>query len=202
MRLVRATTVVVVVLIGLFAALGAGSATATKLCKVKAVGNACPAGEDLKSGTPLKLTQKTYTPFQIGLAEVDCNTATLEGETTSNGGGVGTEVKFKFKTRTWENCLNCEVEALRLSWNGGFRWTEGNGGLAEFDSEFKFDCGVDVCQYEDILQALVPGGAPASFVINKEALPKSAGPVQCTNPMIWTATYTISSPSPMYLTRE
>jgi hypothetical protein len=143
-----------------------------------------------------------YTPLQVGLAEVDCNTSTLEGATTSNGGGVGTEVKFSFKTRTWANCLNCEVEALRASWNGGFTWTEGNGGFAIFDSEWKFDCGIDVCQYEDLVKALVPGGNPTSFVINKEPLPKSAGPVQCANPLIWTATYEVSTPSPMYLTRE
>lgn len=201
MRLVTRSTVVVAVLVGLFAALGAGSATATKLCKAKGV-VACPLGQEYKSGTPLKLIQKSSSPFKIGLAEVSCNTSTLEGETTSNGGGFATEVTFKFKTRTWGGCVNCEVEALRTSWIGGFAWAETNAGNALFDSEWKFDCGFDACQYENLVLAKVAGGGPATFAITKQPLPKSAGPVTCANPTEWTATYEIASPSPMYPTRE
>src|SRR4249920_2730275 len=77
-----------------------GTASAATLCSV----NVSPCkGTEYKSGTELKATAGTVS-FASSIGTVSCETSTLKGETTSNGGS-GEVVKATLSSLTFEgNC--------------------------------------------------------------------------------------------------
>jgi hypothetical protein len=94
----------VVAAAALMAFLGAGTASATKLCDPNNQTTNCTTA--LGSGTVLKFSAedsiKLLGPFSIIIDT--CTGSTVEGPTTTAGGGEGVPVKGEVKTLTFTSC--------------------------------------------------------------------------------------------------
>ncbi|MGN6276907.1 MAG: hypothetical protein ACTHNP_13405 [Solirubrobacterales bacterium] len=179
-------------------ALGVGAASATRLCKEE--GNArkeCPAGQVWLAETPLKFVQQGKSLFKIGLANVECTGSTWTGETIGAGGGAGVVVPGGVENAAWE--CNCPTAAINTPWGVKFSGAGNRDGTMTYQVAVEFNCAGVVCKYKGEPKTSVKGGKPASFEISAE-LAKSEGGFACANPAIWTATYEIAEPFPMFIT--
>jgi hypothetical protein len=208
-RLAVRTIVVVVALVSLVAMFGAGSASATRLCKTTGILTICP--EVITKSTPMKLVQLGSSKFEIGITVVECSASTLEGETVDEGGaGAAKHVAVTFPKRSFTGCKDskgnqCTVEPLRKAWNGGFFGSGNVDGTLEFDNDWKFTCGADWCEDEVLVtnDGVVKGGNPAKIEVKLETLTLRAGSTnKCAQRPTWTAIYEVAAPAPMYVTEN
>jgi hypothetical protein len=210
-RVAIRTAVAAGALVVLLAALGAGSASATRLCKVPGEGAMCIlAGDRYPANTPVKLVQLGKSKFEIGITNVECSASTLEGETT-NAGGAGEEapVTVKFTKRSFTGCVDskgkaCQTKVLRAQWNGGFYGTGNVDGALLFDNEFEFICGTESCIDEVFVvnEGFVRGGILAKVEVKLEELTLVAGAKNCAQHPKWTAIYEVSTPAPLFVTEN
>jgi hypothetical protein len=198
-----------VVLVVMQAALDAGSAAATRLCKTPGVLTICAEEDRIPKNTAVKLVQLGKSKFEVGIATIECGASTLEGETTTAGAGGAEPVKVTFKNRSFTECKdaknnNCEAKVLRNQWNGGFYGTGNIDGSLLFENEFEFICGKESCIDEAFVinEGIVKGGEPAKIEIKLEELTLVAGAKNCSKLSLWTAIYEVASPSALYVTEN
>lgn len=175
----------------LAAFLGAGSASATVLCKTAA--NPCPEGERWGTGTVLDATSTHMTFYEANT----CVASTLSAKTTSNGGsGVVVPLaieKLSFSTCT-VNTLVTTLGEMQIEWISGthdgtikIRLTKGTVLLASGLCGWNIGFGgawVDVGR--------IYGGSPATI--------KFEAPLIGTCPFTYIlGTYTIPAPEPLYI---
>jgi len=197
-RVLRAGAVVLGVLCCLLVFAG-GTASATTLCSA----NASPCkGTEYKSGT--KLEAKAPSTFLSNIGTVSCETATLKGETTSNGGS-GEVVKATISSLTFEgNChlggTACALTTPSLPTGSSFNGEGGNGTLnLGTGGELTIKCGSFLnCTYSLAVELAFTGGGPAVAAVNKAILAKGKG-FLCPKTMEWDAEYKFQQPEPLYL---
>jgi hypothetical protein len=230
MKLIKMLGLAVVAAVAMTALLGTAAAMAgeeVQLCE-EAEKVPCPEENTYSTGETISSILDSGTEAELsGIAEVKCQKSTVEGKTTGNeetAGGVG-QLIGEITSATWTKChtfgglISCTAEALQLPWkvhvvqatfagrpeqSDGWMYvgpkTEQPGAHVSCFG-ISATCKVQQEQPEHSgewgkLKAL--GGEPGH--IKAENLPlKSEGKEnQCT----WNASYTVVTPSPMYVTHK
>jgi hypothetical protein len=187
---------VLAMLAAVVAALGAGTASATVLCKTKT----SPCGSPYLKGTLFKseLTPGTKAVFKAGFATFECTEGHGSVETTSNGGATET-VTGVTKTLSFGGC-NGEVNVLKTG-SGEIHWTsKTNGTFAVEGIEVTGSTlGVD-CVYGGAVSSGITlnGGEKPTVSINAK-IPLVAGGFLCANPGTMTASLSVIEPTPLYV---
>lgn len=201
--------------------IGAGSASATVLCKVTPTPNTteakCPAASTYGPGTVIEATSTnpTLTAEPVG---VTCTHSIVKGETTTTGGAsstvLGTMTTFDF-TGCKEKLFNtsCTVKSVNTSYLMELHWTSGshNGTLTAKNHGFG-EPGASVscpfvglnCVFGAEPTVNVTGGNPATVTATEVPLTIKAegGFTECPEEAFWDATYTVLAPKPLWVGKE
>lgn len=187
---------VAAVMAAIFVALGAGTASATVLCKTKT----SPCASPYAKGTLFKgvLTPGTTAVFKAGFATIECTSGSGSIETTSNGGATET-VKGSTKTLTFGGC-STELKVLKTG-TGEIHWTSKTSG--NFTAE-----GMEVTASQLGVHCVYGGKVSSGFTLNGGEKPtisinakvsKISGGFLCSDPATLTASLTITEPTPLYV---
>lgn len=200
MKYLKMLGVAIVAVVALTAWFGAGSASATVLCK--SATNPClekwPAGTQLD----LELAKKGVWEDSIfGTIFQECTYSTIKGKVSTAGNAFET-VKAPLEAVYWGNPEStCSREGDLL-----LRWGEleihsipgtNNGTLTDITTQWTIagtNCVYGFTSGTDI--GTIKGGNPATVEINVIVPPLSG---TCTTKYRWTATYQVSQPAPLYV---
>jgi hypothetical protein len=188
--------------------IGAGSASATALCKANEAKCAAP----LAAGTTVqaKLKAGTKAVLKTELAVVECAKSETKGKTTS---GAGETVTGVIESLTFEECkttagTNCTAATVSLPYNASIIATgEGNGELTVTKGGGGGNPGATVtclgvieCTFRTSSAVLsVTGGSPALAFANAINLPERNG-LRCPSlEAKWTADYEVVTPNPLWI---
>jgi len=191
----------------LAAILGAGTASATKLCSTTV--DPCPAGQHWPSGTELdfSLLGSSLETTTEGEAFSTCTKSTIKGKTTTTGSSTET-VKGNITSLTWEGCSfttttnklgSLEVHKIAGTSNGTL--TVGTISEETINTVFFGSCvygitpGASIGDLtEGIGQTATTGGNPAILHVNTVTHKLSGSNFACPETVKWTATYQLTSP--------
>jgi hypothetical protein len=190
--------------LALSALLGAGTASATKLCSVNTA--PCPAGNTYGKGTAIKaqLVPGTTSVVSSGFVTVVCTESTMTGKTTSDGGGTGVPVTGSISSVTWKGCKTtsgsaCTASALNTPWGASLSGSGGSGTMTVTGAAGKFTCSV-TCEYEAKSASVsVSGGNPATIKANSVGFSRIGGSFLCSSSASWSAEYEVTSPKPAFV---
>lgn len=175
---------------------GAGSASATVVCKT----STSPCSSPYLKGTLFKgtLTPGTTAVFKAGFATIECTQAQGSILTTSNGSATET-VKGLTKTLSFGGC-NATLNVLKTG-PGEIHWTSKTSGTftTEGMEVTAATLGVD-CIYGGKITSGVTlnGGTNPTISINTK-VPLISGGFLCSNPGTMTASLTVTEPTPLYV---
>lgn len=193
-------------IMALMVLVGPGTASATRLCSENKT--PCPAGSTIASGTTIKgqLVAGTEAEFVTSILTVKCSESTIEGKTTSAGGGAGVNVKGEITAVSWKNCKSggtaCTTTALALPWLSELSGASGNGTMTVSKAAGKFTCNV-TCEYEaSSASTSVTGGSPAIVEASKVSFKKKGGSFLCPTTSTWSSKYEITTPNPLFVESE
>jgi hypothetical protein len=179
-----------------FVVFGAGTASATVICKTKT----SPCASPYLKGTLFKgvLTPGTTAVFKAGFMTIECTEGSGSIETTTDGSATET-VKGLTKTLTFGGC-NAEFNVLKTG-SGEIHWTSKTSGTftAEGLEVTGSALGVD-CIYGGKISSGVTlnGGEKPTIVINAK-VPLISGGFLCANPGTMTASLSVTEPTPLYV---
>lgn len=189
------------------ALLGAGSASATVLCKEWK--KPCPKGQDYGAGTPVQATLETGTTsiFKTtgGTTLSTCTGSTMEGETTNTGGPVE-PVTGIFGAFWFEGC----TKETNVIVNGRFEikyiGPDTFGGLTVKETEVTINNSGVSCVYgpkEGFYIGTITSANEITPTIDVEVtLPRISGGFLCPSQAVWVASYEITTPHPVYFKSE
>jgi hypothetical protein len=187
---------VAAVMAAVFVVFGAGTASATVVCKTKT----SPCASPYLKGTLFKgvLTPGTTAVFKAGFMTIECTEGSGSIETTTNGSATET-VKGLTKTLTFGGC-NAEFNVLKTG-SGEIHWTSKTSGTftAEGLEVTGSALGVD-CIYGGKISSGVTlnGGEKPTISINAK-VPLISGGFLCANPGAMTASLSVTEPTPLYV---
>lgn len=220
MKYIKILGLAAIAAMALTAFVGAGTASAAKTVLCKANETPCsPANTyaaktkivaGLKAGTNAKL--KTEGGFVN--PTVECTTSAVEGETSEI---EGEPLKGKITVLSFGGCSaagfgKCTATAKNLPYNAAITTdpksepetmgdgilTVTSGGTGNPGAEVVCEKIAAPCVYSAVSFALtIKGGNPAEVIAS--ALPLSGGVFPCPPKATWTATYTITSPKPLFV---
>jgi hypothetical protein len=206
MKYVKMLGIAVGVAAVLMALGGAGTASATVLCKNNESTSSC--NENYPSGTEFKssLSTGTKTILKTEFKTVECSKSTVSGKTETGGSATET-VKGPLEALTFEEC-NCEVKVLKKG-TLEIHWISGgtNGTVTETGAEVTVNCstifGNVHCIYvtENTDLGTLTGGNPASLDVNA-SIPRLTTNALCTPTATWEASYEVTAPKPLYVTQD
>jgi hypothetical protein len=175
---------------------GAGTASATVVCKT----STSPCASPYLKGTTFKsvLTPGTTAVFKAGFMTIECTEGSGSVETTTNGSATET-VKGITKTLSFGGC-NAEFKVLKTG-TGEIHWTSKTNGTftAEGMEVTGSALGVD-CVYGGKISSgiTLTGGTKPTITINAK-VPLISGGFLCANPGQMTASLTVTEPTPLYV---
>jgi hypothetical protein len=205
MKYVKMLGLAAVVAAALMAVVGAGTASATVVCKT----STSPCTSKMAVGEEITASLKSSTAkLEAGFAEINCTTSTIAGKIT-NAGGSGVEVQGNVTGLTFGGCGTATVtvkESGGVKAKLGLTYTSGvNGSLKVTELVgVAVKVGSTECTYGgEISSGLSANGSTspttnATEVASAAPIPKTAGGILCANPSKWTAEYNVTSPSPLY----
>ena len=179
-----------------FVVFGAGTASATVVCKT----STSPCSSPYLKGTVFKsiLTPGTTAVFKAGFMTIECTEGSGSVETTTNGSATET-VKGVTKTLSFGGC-NAEFKVLKTG-TGEIHWTSKTNGTftAEGMEVTGSALGVD-CVYGGAINSGITlnGGTKPTISINAK-VPLISGGFLCANPGTMTASLTVTDPTPLYV---
>jgi hypothetical protein len=179
-----------------FVVFGAGTASATVICKT----STSPCASPYLKGTLFKsvLTPGTTAVFKAGFMTIECTEGSGSVETTTNGSATET-VKGVTKTLGFGGC-NAEFKVLKTG-TGEIHWTSKTSGTftAEGMEVTGSALGVD-CVYGGKISSgiTLAGGTKPTITINAK-VPLISGGFLCANPGAMTASLTVTEPTPLYV---
>lgn len=183
-------------------ALGAGTASATKLCSVNS--SPCPAGNTYGKGTAIKtqLVAGTKSVMSSGFVTITCSESTMSGKTTTAGGSGA--VLGEISSVTWKSCTSslgsCTTSALNTPWPAEVTGSGGNGTMTVSKPGGKFTCGGTTCEYEGSKASVsISGGNPARAKASNVSFSKIGGSFLCSSTASWSAEYEVTSPKPLFI---
>jgi hypothetical protein len=187
---------------------GATSASA-KICSGSGTGEAC-AGTHGKLFTGTIQATSTNSQLTSAWNIVSCKKSTLHGSITNATTGVWHVDSLTFSECTDSFGQKCEASTTASEankWPGTATTTTApNGTLTVSNVAGTFICGSTTCNYETAKagasgEIVVKGGAPAVITATKVPLTKGAGSGGlCSSTATWDGTYTVSTPTSLYLT--
>lgn len=182
--------------------LGAGTASATKLCSVNT--SPCPAGNTYGKGTAIKaqLVAGTTSTMASGFVNISCTESTISGKTTSEGGAGA--VTGTISSVTWKGCTSglgaCTASALNTPWSAEVTGSGGNGTMSISGAGGKFTCGGVTCEYAASKASVsVSGGNPATIKASNISFSKTGGGFLCSSTASWSGTYEATAPKPLFI---
>lgn len=182
--------------------MGAGTASATKLCSVNT--SPCPAGNTYGKGTAIKaqLVAGTNSTMASGFVNISCSESTISGKTT-NEGGAGA-VTGTISSVTWKGCTSglgaCTASALNTPWSAEVTGSGGNGTMSISGAGGKFTCGGTTCEYSASKASVsVSGGNPATIKASSISFSKIGGGFLCSSTASWSGTYEATAPKPLFI---
>lgn len=180
----------------LLVVVGAGTASATVICKTKT----SPCSSPYLKGTVFKstLTPGTTAVLKAGFATFECTEGSGTVETTTNGSATET-VKGNTKTLSFGGC-NGEVKVLKTG-TGEIHWTSKTSG--SFTTEGTEVTGSTLgvsCVYGGTITSGITlnGGEKPTITINAK-VPLISGGILCSNPATMTASLSVTEPTPLYV---
>jgi hypothetical protein len=214
MKYVKMSGVAALAVVILVALVGAGTASATVLCKKPGegttTGTKCPAGQAYEAGTTFDAFLESLEAPMIlktKYLELKCPQSTVRGN-TSNEGGEGSPVSIPLEFVTTGMCA-CAHLAMLSTGTLSIAWIEGthNGTVTSSGTEFTTRCsgstGEQHCIYETKETDLgtLKGGEPAILEI-KATLSRKGTELFCASTMTWEGTYTVLGPESLYVAGE
>jgi hypothetical protein len=198
------------------AAIGATSASATVLCSTNPSTHVCPsanllAGPGRSAAISASSTNATLvTSGGLLNPSVTCRSSTAN-ITAGPGGGSGVALPGRLTGLTFTSCTStnpsgCSSSAIvtGLPTSGSLAWLSGthNGTITITAPDVEIDCpflGATIrCHYGgNSVTGTVTGGNPATVSFNAVVNSLTGSP--CPPRATWTATYTVTSPRPMYV---
>ena len=146
MRYLKLLGAVAVGLLAVIAIAGAGSASATVLCKEEA--SPCPAGQRYEKGT--EVSAEGSSTLESVFATVKCSTSSVMIKTKAES---GKPLPAEVNTAEWGGCKDqssnsCAVKATEIAWKASFEWTGGSIAKLIFEnSGLEFTCAKETCKY-------------------------------------------------------
>ena len=154
---------------------------------------------NLPKGTKIDSTG-TNAVLKAGFATIECAHSEVDG-TTSNAGGAGETVEGNISNLTFKEC-NATVNVIKKGKLIVHYSSGSNGTVTSEGAEVTVETGGISCTYGTPTATSIgtlSGGSPAKLNASA-ALTRVAGSFLCANPASWTATYTVTSPNPLYVT--
>jgi hypothetical protein len=207
---------VAVVGTGLMALVGAGCVSATVLCKEPGVGGGanptgtvCPANQAYPSKTSVHAVNKGTVKLDTNYKTIECTGSTVGGETSNEGSSTET-VTGPEGTLTFTGC-NCPTVKVIKAGTLEVHWISGthNGTLTSSGARVTTICKAPVfgfnvhCNYVTVNTHIgtVVGGNPA-VLTTSENIPveEAESDGLCPDTADFTATYEITTPTPLYVT--
>jgi hypothetical protein len=184
----------VVLAFGVFVA---SSASATVLCATAT--EPCTSKYGLGTEIKAELASGTKWTLKAGFATAECGAASLV-EKVTNAGGSGASVTASVSTRSATSCGSCTVATLK---NGTTHYEAIAGShdltITDSGSEITVSCGGVECVYgtPSAVHVGVYTASDVKFDV-QESEPKISGSLLCASTASLTATYKVTSPSPLY----
>ncbi|HET7454552.1 MAG TPA: hypothetical protein VFJ76_03435 [Solirubrobacterales bacterium] len=178
----------------LMAFVGAGTASATKLCKDSACTEDYGAGTEIKSSLSGSAILET-----VGGVTLDtCSGGEVNGTTSAT---EGTPLSGNISALTWEGCTRTTDTTVKGSLSiektsGGNGSVTGSGSSVTVNGIFGTSC-VYGTGTNTPLGTLV-GGSPATISISA-LVPRTVANALCPAETRWTASYTVTSPSSLFV---
>jgi hypothetical protein len=183
---------------------GAGTASATKLCKNSTNTTTCSEPYAASTVIDATLSGSAILETSGGTVLETCTGSTLKGKTANAGGSTET-LKEPIESLTWSGCTKekrtLTLGELEFHWIAGTdsatltarntQWTV--GGLFENEScLYGFGTGTDL--------GTVVGGTNATLSISALVPRQTGSGFLCPAETRWTASYKFTEPSPLYVT--
>lgn len=199
--------VAALVALAVTASLGAGTASATRLCKSVPSSGQCPTEDRYGVGTELKMQLQSGTEAIIthGAITDKCKLGTLNATVSDEGGNAGTHVvKAESTALTFGSC-GCKYETFHPGQFSVDWWPSYKGILQQEGIEFSQNCSGMTCIYYAPAGSFkgyvswLNGGNPA-IVAEHLLLARSGGNAGwCGNTAELTLNYEVTSPKPLYV---
>jgi hypothetical protein len=200
MKYLKMLGLVTVTAAALMAFVGAGTASATVICKTEPTAGVCPEGWDYPAGSKGKASLAAGTSAVLrttaGSIEATCTQSTVEG-TSENTGGATATVKSTLTTLTFGNCSN--PTKTIVPGGGELHWISGtnNGTLTTFGTEVTIvlagvSCTLGLEGTKDV--GTTVGGNPGSLTVNVSVV-KKAGSFLCPSTAVFEAKYVATEPT-------
>lgn len=201
MKYLKILGLAAVAAMALMAFAGAGSASATVLCKTTPKENDCPSAWDYPAATTISgdATGSVLIEETNGVSVTTCTNGSMEGSTSNTGSGTET-VKGKFKTIILSGC-NATVTLISLGEFEIHANDEHDGIVTSKGTEITISSSLlSSCSFSTGTGALFgtfKSGAESTLTVNS-VFTKTAGPITCPATVRWTSTYNVTSPKSLY----
>jgi hypothetical protein len=192
MKSLKMLGLAVVAAAALMAVIGAGSASATRICSVN-TSSSCASPNPTGTTYTATLKSGTEATLNAGFATIKCTGSSVGLEQTNAGGGAGTPVTGKITSLSFTPCASGNTVNVLALGTGSVAWTsEFNGSLTGTGTKVETLVGSTKCFYGgEIASGLtVTGGAPASGKATAVSLTRETGSNSlCAATAKWNAEY-------------
>jgi hypothetical protein len=188
--------VAAVAALAITAALGAASASATVLCKT--ANASCPTADIIGAGTEISATLQEKAVFKLnGAVFSTCNKGSIKVQLT-DAGGDARNVQAKDTSYSLSECTYI------TSFTNTGRWEisssgSNNGSVVDLESIIQMTVSGAACKYRFPSSSELKGGTTAKLVVNGAATRASGSDPACPETLTMSATYSVSSPAPLYV---
>jgi hypothetical protein len=201
MKYIKMLGLAAVAAMALMAFLGAGSASATVLCKTAETTGCAASGWDYPAGTTVTATS-TKATLTSSTEPVICEHSEVTGKATT-GGSTATVTSEGEVAVTFTKCNHTvdviKAGTLEIHHNTGAKSTLTSKGASITVSIFGISCvygtpaaGLKIGEYNDATQAV-------EVSANVE---KKEGGFLCPGSPLWEGTYTITAPTPLHISES
>jgi len=205
MKIVKMSGLAALAVMALTAFLGAGTASATVLCKTAEKEGCAASGWDYKANTPIKASfeEGTGVTFRVNGETISaCVESEYEAE-TSKTGGEGVAVTGNVGKWTLEICSPnattvVETGKFEITWQNGSI----NGNFIGTGYKISMVIAGIKCFYGPSAEAMgtLTGGAMGTIDVHT-TLNKKEG-FLCPATMVMEASYTVTAPEPLYVSKN
>jgi RHS repeat-associated protein len=212
MKFLKILGLTVMAAVALMAFAGAGTASATVLCKEAGTGSptgtSCPSGQGYGAGQEIRAVNKGTVTLDTTFKTVECKSSEIKGETSKEGSAsetvTGPEGSLSFSSCNCSTVTVVKAGTLEIHWISGTH----NGTVTSNNSKVTTICKAPIfgfnvhCTYvtsnTDI--GVLTGGSPATFT-SSATIPvlEAESDGLCPEESKWTATYEVTAPKPLYV---
>jgi hypothetical protein len=182
--------------------MGASSASATALCVAEQ--EVCKRVNVYPKGTSVVATT-AEAKFKTSLFTITCTESKAEGKITVED---GSPMSGQITALSFDKCEGgCLVKMTNLPYAASIEWTGGDDGafIAKEGEKGAISAAISCplvfsCTYATgAVELSAQGGEPGELIANEEGLTKVSG--TCPEEVTWTATYSVTTPKPVYVAK-